>query len=457
MKRVLIIYTGGTIGMTRTENGYAPRAGYFRAALDAIPDLRAPEMPEWEFYELSPLLDSSNMTVREWNCIAELIAQKYDDYDGFVVLHGTDTMAYTASALSFMLDGLDKPVVLTGSQIPLCEIRSDGRDNLITALLIAGEGIVRETCLYFGGKLLRGNRATKYSADGLIAFVSPNYPSLAEAGISIKYNEAALLPRQEGGLKLQTLDNIPIGVIKVFPGIQFSLFEAIMTEKLRGIVIETFGAGNIPGDGNALLPIIRKAFQNGTVLTVCSQCPQGAVSLGTYETSSALKKAGAVSGLDMTTEAAVAKLYYLFSLNLGKEEIKRAMEQDFMATIGARVSKKIKVTLVYQDMDDLPEGYTLPDMLLGDIWFYDNPAGTWLLAAARDPEQSYNYTHIAVLGLEGGVSLERRSADGVKERYITWLDDDRFIISCSNDDGQYGMTGSWFYVYDLSEENNSGE
>ena len=133
MKRVLIIYTGGTIGMTRTENGYAPRAGYFRAALDAIPDLRAPEMPEWEFYELSPLLDSSNMTVREWNCIAELIAQKYDDYDGFVVLHGTDTMAYTASALSFMLDGLDKPVVLTGSQIPLCEIRSDGRDNLITA------------------------------------------------------------------------------------------------------------------------------------------------------------------------------------------------------------------------------------------------------------------------------------------------------------------------------------
>ena len=195
MKRVLIIYTGGTIGMTRTENGYAPRAGYFRAALDAIPDLRAPEMPEWEFYELSPLLDSSNMTVREWNCIAELIAQKYDDYDGFVVLHGTDTMAYTASALSFMLDGLDKPVVLTGSQIPLCEIRSDGHDNLITALLIAGEGIVREVCLYFGGKLLRGNRATKYSADGLIAFVSPNYPSLAEAGISIKYNEAALLPR----------------------------------------------------------------------------------------------------------------------------------------------------------------------------------------------------------------------------------------------------------------------
>ena len=242
-------------------------------------------------------------------------------------------MAYTASALSFMLGGLDKPVVLTGSQIPLCEIRSDGRDNLITALLIAGEGVVREVCLYFGGKLLRGNRATKYSADGLIAFVSPNYSSLAEVGIAIRYNEAALLPRQKGGLKLQTLDSIPIGVIKVFPGIQFSLFESIMTEKLRGIVIETFGAGNIPGDGDALLPIIRKAFQNGTVLTVCSQCPQGAVSLGTYETSSALKRAGAVSGLDMTTEAAVAKLYYLFSCGYDKETVKQIMERNIRGEI----------------------------------------------------------------------------------------------------------------------------
>ena len=333
MKHVLIIYTGGTIGMTRSENGYAPSTGYFRDALNAISDLHSSEMPAWDMLELSPLLDSSNMTVHEWNRIAELIAQHYDSYDGFVVLHGTDTMAYTASALSFMLGGLDKPVVLTGSQIPLCEIRSDGRDNLITALLIAGEGIVREVCLYFGGKLLRGNRATKYSADGLIAFVSPNYPALAEAGIAIRYNEAALLPRQKGGLKLQTLDSIPIGVIKVFPGIQFSLFESIMTEKLRGIVIETFGAGNIPGDGGALLPIIRKAFQNGTVLTVCSQCPQGAVSLGAYETSSALKRAGAVSGLDMTTEAAVAKLYYLFSGGCGKETVKQLMEQDLRGEI----------------------------------------------------------------------------------------------------------------------------
>ena len=188
MKNVLIIYTGGTIGMTRTENGYAPQSGQFRRAMEAIPDLYAEQMPRWDMLEMDPLLDSSNMTVREWNKIAQLVADHYDAYDGFVVLHGTDTMAYTASALSFMLEGLAKPVILTGSQIPMCEIRSDGRDNLITSLLIAGAEEVHEVCLYFGGKLLRGNRATKFSADGLIAFLSPNYPSLADAGITIRYN-----------------------------------------------------------------------------------------------------------------------------------------------------------------------------------------------------------------------------------------------------------------------------
>ncbi|MBE7009478.1 MAG: asparaginase [Ruminococcaceae bacterium] len=326
--KVLIIYTGGTIGMVRTENGYAPKEGYFRAALEAIPAMHAEEMPEWELLEMSPLLDSSNMTVVEWNKIAKLVAENYERYDGFVVLHGTDTMAYTASALSFMLKNLGKPVVLTGSQIPLCEVRSDGRDNIITSVLIAAGGRVHEVCLYFGGSLLRGNRATKYSADGLVAFVSPNYPALAEAGIEIRYRRSALLPKPEGKFELRLLESVPIGVIKVFPGIQFSLFESIMTEKLRGIVIETFGAGNIPGDGNALLPIIRRAFANGTVLTVCSQCPQGAVSLGTYETSNALKQAGAISGFDITTEAAVAKLYYLFSCGYDKGRIKELMEQD---------------------------------------------------------------------------------------------------------------------------------
>ena len=333
MKQVLFIYTGGTIGMVHTPMGYAPRDGYFRTLLDAIPALHREGMPHWELQELSPLLDSANMSCEDWNKIAALIAAQYDRYDGFVVLHGTDTMAYTASALSFMLGNLAKPVVLTGAQIPLCELRSDGNDNIVTSLLIAAEGVVREVCIYFGGTLLRGNRATKYSADGLIAFVSANYPPLAEAGITIRYRRDALLSGQGGPLRLQHLDSVPIGLIKVFPGIQFSLFASIMTEKLRGIVLETFGAGNVPGDRDALLPIIRRAFAHGTVLTVCSQCPQGAVSLGAYETSSALKQAGAVSGRDMTTEAALTKLYYLFSLGLGKEAVQQEMGHNLRGEI----------------------------------------------------------------------------------------------------------------------------
>jgi L-asparaginase len=224
--------------------------------------------------------------------------------------------------------GLDKPVVLTGSQIPLSEVRSDGRDNLITSLIIAADGIAREVCLYFSGKLLRGNRATKMSADDLVAFDSPNYPHLADVGISIKYNLSAIGGYPKEPFALRPLDNVPIGVLKVFPGIQFGLFEAIITHKLSGIVLETFGAGNIPSGGGDLIPIIRRAFEGGSVVTVSSQCPKGSVSLGAYETSSSLKAAGAVSGLDMTTEAAVAKLYYLFSLGVDKQTVKQMMEKN---------------------------------------------------------------------------------------------------------------------------------
>lgn len=328
MKKVCIIYTGGTIGMTKTDKGYAPKEGYFKGALEEIDDLKREEIPDFELVEMHPLLDSSNMTLHEWNKISEEIEKRYDDFDGFVILHGTDTMAYTASALSFSLENLSKPVVLTGSQIPLCEIRSDGRDNLITSLMIAADGIVNEVCLYFGGKLMRGNRATKYSADGLIAFKSPNFPLLAEAGIEIKYNQTLSESFCKGKFKACRFRPVPIGVIKVFPGIQFELFESIMTEKLKGIVIETFGAGNIPASENELLPIIEKAFKSGTVITVCSQCPEGSVALGTYETSSALKGAGAVSGHDITTEAAVCKLYYLFSKGYDASTVKNMMEEN---------------------------------------------------------------------------------------------------------------------------------
>ena len=332
-KKVLIIYTGGTIGMKKTEKGYAPVAGFLGRAISAIDDMNSPDAPLWDLHEMSPLLDSSDITVKEWNKIAAVICENYSVYDGFVVLHGTDTMAYTASALSFILHGLEKPVVLTGSQIPLSEIRSDGRDNLITSMLIAADGVANEVCLYFSGKLLRGNRAVKMSADQFVAFDSPNYPHLADVGISIKYNYSALVKPGGKKFEMRPFRDIPIGVLKVFPGIQFGLFESIMTEKLSGIVLETFGAGNIPSDSGALIPIISRAFESGTVITVCSQCTSGTVSLGAYETSSALKAAGAVSGFDMTTEAAVAKLYYLFSLDLSVEEIKMYMEKNLRGEI----------------------------------------------------------------------------------------------------------------------------
>ena len=314
--------------MVKTPKGYAPKVGYLEQKLLETPDFHNDRLPAWDIVELSPLLDSSNMTVREWNIIAEEIEKRYDDYCGFVVLHGTDTMAYTASALSFMLENLSKPVILTGSQIPFCEIRSDARDNLIESLMIAASGKACEVCLYFGGKLLRGNRATKYSADGLEAFKSPNCLYLAEAGIEIKYSSALLRAPSNKPLKVTKLQPIPIGVIKIFPGIQFELFEPIMTDKLRGIVIETFGAGNVPGGEYQLLPIIKKAIANGTVITVCTQCPSGRVTLGAYETSMMLKDAGAVSGYDLTTEAAVAKLYYLFSCGYDNQKIKELMETD---------------------------------------------------------------------------------------------------------------------------------
>ena len=327
-KKVCILYTGGTIGMIPSENGYVPAAGKLKMVLDGLQAMHHPDLPEWDLIEFSPLLDSSDIAVKEWNEMGRTIARLYQGYDGFVVLHGTDTMAYSASALSFMLENLDKPVIFTGSQIPISQLRSDGIDNIVNSVVIAASDKVHEVCLYFDGKLLRGNRTTKMSSDQFGAFESPNAPPLAEAGINIRYHTNVLRPAPKETFHLQPFQEIPIGVLKIFPGIQFELFESIMTEKLKGVVLETFGAGNIPSYNHALLPIIKKAYLSGTIITVCSQCMQGTVSLGAYATSKALQEVDAVSGADMTTEAAVTKLYYLFSKGLTKEQIKEQMPLD---------------------------------------------------------------------------------------------------------------------------------
>lgn len=325
-KKILIIYTGGTIGMSKTDNGYAPEMNKFLDMVNNIEELHAEKMPDWTIEAISPILDSSNISLNEWNKIGKKVYANYDKYDGFVILHGTDTMSYSASALSFMLENNNKPIIFTGSQIPLCELRNDARDNLITSIMIAASDDINEVCLYFGGKLLRGNRSIKYSSDGLIAFKSPNYPLLGQAGINIEIDKNNLLAKSDKQINLVTLKDNPIGVIKIFPGIQFDLFKNIMTKDLKAVVIETFGSGNIPDNNGTLLPIIKQAFDNGILVVICSQCVHGKVSLGTYETSSKLKQAGAISGYDITTEAAVAKLYYLLSKGLINEDIKVLME-----------------------------------------------------------------------------------------------------------------------------------
>jgi len=312
--------------MVPSLKGYVPSQESFENALASISDLKKPNMPELEVIQFDPLLDSSNMSIKEWNMIGSAIAENYDRFDGFVVLHGTDTMSYSASALSFMLENLRKPVIFTGAQIPLCEIRSDGVNNIVSSIMIAAEGKVREVCIYFDGKLIRGCRSTKISSDQFAAFNSPNFELLADVGIKINYRHPGGVREPEGDFRVTLLDQVPVGIIKMFPGIQIKLFESIMTEQLKGVVLETFGAGNIPSVSTGqLIPIIEKAYRNGTLIVVCSQCVQGTVALGAYETSQALNDIGAVTGSDMTTEAAMTKLIYLFSRGYPVDVIRSLM------------------------------------------------------------------------------------------------------------------------------------
>ena len=337
-KRVYIAYTGGTIGMQRTRDGYVPEPGYLQQQMEAMPELRHESMPEYTIHEYDPILDSSNMTPREWGTIARDLAAHYDDYDGFIVLHGTDTMAYTASALPFMLDGLRKPVLITGSQIPLCEIRNDARENLITSLLVASTYAIPEVCLYFGGKLLRGCRATKVSADGFAAFDSPNFPLLGSAGIDIEINwDLVRKPNENGRLAVQEMTATPVvSALRLFPGISPELVRNILRPPLQGLVLEAYGVGNGPDQNQEFLDALAEATARGVVIVDCTQCLEGTVNLGEYAAGSALARAGVISGYDLTAEAALAKLYCLFSRGLEAEKVKDEMQRDLRGEMTVR-------------------------------------------------------------------------------------------------------------------------
>jgi L-asparaginase len=334
-KRIYVAYVGGTIGMKATESGYAPVRGHLTGEVRDRPDLHAPEVPELAIAEYEPLLDSANARPADWLRIARDIARRRDDYDGFVVLHGTDTMAYTASALAFLLRGLGKPVVITGSQIPLGVLRSDGRQNFLTAVLVAARDDVREVCLVFGAKILRGARAVKASASGFEAFASPNLPPLGEAGVTIAIDPARLRPPATTPAPLPETLDAPVNLLRLYPGMPATLLEAALAPPAKGLVLEAYGAGTVPAADTAFLRTLQDGSGSGVVVVVVSQCVDGRVDLGAYATSAPLVRAGAVGGLDMTTEAAYAKLVVLLSERRPPGEVKALLTQDLAGELTA--------------------------------------------------------------------------------------------------------------------------
>lgn len=331
---ILLIYTGGTIGMMENAATGVLEPLDFAYLKEQLPELGALSC-RISVEALERPIDSSAITPEDWVDMARIIERNYGLYDGFVVLHGTDTMAYTASALSFMLRGLEKPVIFTGSQLPIGRLRTDGKENLISAIEIAsarrgedGAPRVPEVCIFFQNVLLRGNRSSKVSADQFQAFKSHNYPRLAYAGIDIRYNDNFIhRAERKGRFALHTQLDRRIAVLKLFPGIGIAQVEAILgIEGLRGVVLETFGSGNAP-KAEWFIDALQRAIDRGVIIVNITQCSTGYVDMQRYETGHRLHTMGVVSGMDMTTEAAVTKLMVLCGLGLDHAEIKEKLSK----------------------------------------------------------------------------------------------------------------------------------
>lgn len=336
---ILIIYTGGTIGMITEPLTQSLMPVDFNEISAQLPELLRFDL-NLSTYTFDPVTDSSDITPDFWVELAEVIGREYLKHDGFVILHGTDTMCYTASALSFMLENLNKPVIFTGSQLPIGVLRTDGKENLLTAIEIAAERrnsrpVVPEVCIFFQNKLFRGNRTSKHNAEYFNAFVSENYPPLAEAGVSIHYHDGAIhYPAGEKTLKVHTRLSDEVAILKLFPGIRQELVHTVLTLPwIKGIVLETFGAGNA-STADWFIGEIRSACERGVTILNVTQCPAGSVNPGKYETSRLLHQAGAVNGRDLTTEAAVTKLMFL----LGHETDPSAVKEHLNKSISGEIT-----------------------------------------------------------------------------------------------------------------------
>ncbi|RRZ95735.1 asparaginase [Erwinia sp. 198] len=324
-KSIYVAYTGGTIGMQRSEHGYVPVSGHLQNQLAKMPEFHRAEMPDFTIHEYQPLIDSSDMTPQDWQTIADDIQANYDRYDGFVILHGTDTMAFTASALSFMLENLARPVIVTGSQIPLAELRSDGQQNLLNSLFVAANYPINEVALFFNNQLYRGNRTTKAHADGFNAFASPNLPPLLEAGIHIRRLNTPPAPGGQGSLVVRSITPQPVGVVTIYPGISADVVSNFLRQPVKALILRSYGVGNAPQDP-AFLKELQEASDRGIVVVNLTQCMSGKVNMGGYATGNALALAGVVSGYDMTVEATLTKLHFLLSQNLSSDEVRQQMQ-----------------------------------------------------------------------------------------------------------------------------------